>query len=133
MSLPFFHHHSVADLAVGASVVLDGDEGRHAVVVKRLRVGERLALTDGAGTTVVAAVASTGRAELTATVEEVTLAEPEMPRVVVVQAIPKGDRGELAVEMLTEVGVDLIVPWAASRSVADWRGQRADKSLAKWR
>jgi 16S rRNA (uracil1498-N3)-methyltransferase len=56
-----------------------------------------------------------------------------MPRVVVVQAIPKGDRGELAVEMLTEVGVDVIVPWAAARSVAVWRGDRADKSLAKWR
>jgi 16S rRNA (uracil1498-N3)-methyltransferase len=51
----------------------------------------------------------------------------------VVQAIPKGDRGELAVEMLTEVGADVIVPWAASRSVAVWRGERAAKSLAKWR
>jgi 16S rRNA (uracil1498-N3)-methyltransferase len=53
--------------------------------------------------------------------------------VVVVQAIPKGDRGELAVEMLTEVGVDRIVPWAASRCVAVWKGERAEKALAKWR
>jgi 16S rRNA (uracil1498-N3)-methyltransferase len=53
--------------------------------------------------------------------------------VTVVQALPKGDRGELAVEVLTEVGVATVVPWAASRSVAVWRGERADKSLARWR
>jgi 16S rRNA (uracil1498-N3)-methyltransferase len=53
--------------------------------------------------------------------------------VTVVQAIPKGDRGELAVELLTEIDVDRIVPWAAARSVAVWRGDRAAKSLAKWR
>ena len=49
------------------------------------------------------------------------------------QALPKGDRGELAVEVLTEVGVARIVPWAAARSVAVWKGERAAKSLAKWR
>jgi 16S rRNA (uracil1498-N3)-methyltransferase len=57
----------------------------------------------------------------------------ETPRLVVVQALPKGDRGELAVEMLTEVGADVIVPWAASRSVARWKGERAARSLEKWR
>jgi 16S rRNA (uracil1498-N3)-methyltransferase len=54
------------------------------------------------------------------------------PRVVVLQAIPKGDRGELAVELLTEVGADVIVPWAAERCVAVWRGERAVKSRARW-
>ena len=49
----------------------------------------------------------------------------------VVQAIPKGDRGELAVEVLTEIGVARIVPWAAARSVAVWRGERAAKSLGQ--
>ena len=49
------------------------------------------------------------------------------------QALPKGERGELAVEMLTEVGVDVIVPWSASRSIARWKGDRVEKSLAKWR
>ncbi len=133
MSLPVFVHPDLAGLAPGAAVALDGDEGRHAVVVKRIRAGEQIALTDGAGTTVVATVTGTGKADLAATVDEIRTIEAEMPRVVVVQAIPKGDRGELAVEMLTEVGVDVIVPWAASRCVPVWKGDRAAKSLAKWR
>lgn len=60
-------------------------------------------------------------------------AEPRPdPTVTVIQAIPKGDRGELAVELLTEVGTDVIVPWAADRCVAVWRGDRAAKSRARW-
>ena len=55
------------------------------------------------------------------------------PAVTVVQAIPKGDRGELAVEEMTEVGVDRIVPWAAARCVPVWQGARGERSLAKWR
>ncbi|HEX6247797.1 MAG TPA: 16S rRNA (uracil(1498)-N(3))-methyltransferase [Nocardioidaceae bacterium] len=133
MSLPVFHRPDLAGTVAGASVELTGDEARHAVVVRRIRVGERLALTDGAGTTVVGTVAATAKTSLSLTVDEVVEARPDSPRLVVVQAIPKGDRGELAVEMLTEAGADLIVPWAASRSVAVWRGERAAKSLAKWR
>jgi 16S rRNA (uracil1498-N3)-methyltransferase len=133
MSLPVFHLPDLAGAVPGGTVELAGDEARHAVVVRRTRVGEQVALTDGAGTTVVGTVESTGRTSLTVSVSEVREATAESPRLVVVQAIPKGDRGELAVEMLTEVGVDVIVPWAASRSVAVWRGERAAKSLAKWR
>ncbi len=54
-------------------------------------------------------------------------------RVVVVQAILKGDRGELATELMTEVGIDVIVPWAAQRCVARWASDRADKALARLR
>ncbi|GAB2748131.1 16S rRNA (uracil(1498)-N(3))-methyltransferase [Nocardioides pakistanensis] len=133
MSLPVFHRPELAGLAVGDPVELGGDEARHAVVVRRIRVGEQVALSDGAGTTVVVDVAATGKTTLSGTVTEVHRHPAETPRLVVVQAIPKGDRGELAVEMLTEVGVDVVVPWAASRSVAVWRGERAAKSLAKWR
>lgn len=49
-----------------------------------------------------------------------------------VQGIAKGDRGELAVQAMTEVGVDEIVPWAASRSVAQWRGDRGARAREKW-
>jgi 16S rRNA (uracil1498-N3)-methyltransferase len=133
MSLPVFHLPDLAGAVVGGSVELTGGEARHAVVVRRTRVGEQVALTDGCGTTVVGTVSDAGKTSLSVTVVEVHKASAESPRLVVVQAIPKGDRGELAVEMLTEVGVDVVVPWAASRSVAVWRGERAAKSLAKWR
>lgn len=133
MSLPVFHAPDLSGAAAGGSVELIGDEARHAVVVRRIRVGERVALTDGVGTTAVVTVAATTKTSLTGTVGEVASAAPESPRLVVVQAIPKGDRGELAVEMLTEVGADVVVPWAAARSVAVWRGERAAKSLARWR
>lgn len=133
MSLPVFLREGIAGSAVGDVVELSGDEGRHAVVVRRTRVGEQVALTDGAGTTATCTVTATSRTGLSATLDAVVTSDPEMPRVVVVQAIPKGDRGELAVEMLTEVGVDLIVPWAASRSVSVWRGDKQAKALAKWR
>lgn len=133
MSLPVFHEPSVAGVTAGATVELVGDEARHAVVVRRTRVGERIVLTDGSGTRAVCTVTATSKSSLTVSVEAVAVDPAASPRLVAVQAVPKGDRGELAVEMLTEVGADVIVPWAASRSVAVWRGERAAKSLARWR
>jgi 16S rRNA (uracil1498-N3)-methyltransferase len=133
MTLPVFVHAALAGVSAGDAVELDGDEARHAVVVKRIRAGEQVVLTDGAGTSVTVTVDATTKTSLSATVDEVATVAPERPRVVVVQAIPKGDRGELAVEMLTEVGVDLIVPWAAARCVSVWRGDKQAKTLAKWR
>jgi 16S rRNA (uracil1498-N3)-methyltransferase len=139
VSLPVFLHPQLSPLSAGERVELTGEEARHAVVVRRVRVGERVVLTDGAGTTATVTVTETGagsgadRSWLAATVDATAVAEPELPRVVVVQAIPKGDRGELAVEMLTEVGVDVVVPWAADRCVAVWRGDKQAKALARWR
>jgi 16S rRNA (uracil1498-N3)-methyltransferase len=133
VTLPVFLSEAVTSASAGDEVVLDGDEGRHAATVKRIRSGERIVLTDGAGSSATCVVTAAGKGSLTVRVESVALFDRPLPHVTVVQAIPKGDRGELAVEMLTEVGVDVVVPWAASRSVAVWRGERAAKSLAKWR
>ena len=133
MSLPVFLAPSLAEAAEGRVLEVTGDEARHAVVVRRIRVGEQVALTDGSGRSAVCEVTATAKSTLSARVLEVTSVPAGSPRLVVVQAIPKGDRGELAVEMLTEVGADVVVPWSASRSVAVWRGDRAAKSLAKWR
>jgi 16S rRNA (uracil1498-N3)-methyltransferase len=133
MSLAVFVHAGVAGATVGQELVLDGSEGHHAATVRRLATGEQLGLTDGEGTLARCRVTSVDKRSLVAEVLEVATTPPESPRVVVVQAVPKGDRGELAVEMLTEVGVDVVVPWAASRSIARWKGDRADKALAKWR
>src|SRR3712207_4854460 len=123
---------SLADVSGGSTVVVEGDEAHHAVAVRRVRVGEELLLTDGHGVTARAKVAATAKRTLTVTVSSVDVAARPDPRVVVVQALPKGDRGELAVAMLTELGVDRVVPWAAARSVAVWKGERGAKSLARW-
>jgi 16S rRNA (uracil1498-N3)-methyltransferase len=120
-------------LAVGR-VVLDGAEGRHAVTVVRLAPGEDVFLVDGAGRRARGTVtAVSGKDALDVDVVAV-VDEPEpAPRLVVVQALAKGDRGETAVETMTEVGVDEVVPWAAARCVTRWRADRADKALARWR
>jgi 16S rRNA (uracil1498-N3)-methyltransferase len=133
MSLPVHLVPSLTGVTVGSSVEVTGDEAHHAVAVRRLRVGEPVVLTDGGGTSVTGEVSSTGKRVFSVTVASVSTAPPAEPALVVVQALPKGDRGELAVEMLTEVGVAAVVPWAASRSVAVWRGERASRSLARWR
>ena len=132
MSLPVFLG-PVTGVATGQTVVVSGDEARHAVVVRRTRVGEQVVLVDGSGTSATCTVVDTTKSTLTAEVDSVSVAEPPSPEVTVVQAIPKGDRAELAVDVLTEIGVDRIVPWAAARCVAVWRGERAAKSLARWR
>ncbi|MEV5336677.1 16S rRNA (uracil(1498)-N(3))-methyltransferase [Streptomyces werraensis] len=114
--------------------VLEGPEGRHAVAVKRLRAGEEVVLTDGAGRWAAGEVDGTeGKDRLIVRLGEVVEEPVETPRLTVVQALPKGDRGELAVETMTEVGVDAIVPWSASRCITQWKGERGAKSLAKWR
>jgi 16S rRNA (uracil1498-N3)-methyltransferase len=118
---------------VGDLVELSGPEGRHAVAVKRLAVGERIDLGDGSGTVLRAVVeALTGRDSLVARVQEREALAPPQPRIVVVQALPKGERGETAVETLTEVGVDVIVPWQAERCVARWTGDKVQRGQAKW-
>lgn len=133
MSLPVFLSEAVTGLRPGDALVLDGDEGRHAATVKRIRVGEQVVISDGAGTSVTCSVTEVAKASLVVVADEIRFVERATPIITVVQALPKGDRGELAVEMLTEIDVDRIVPWAAERSVAVWKGERVAKGLAKWR
>ncbi|MEV5103255.1 16S rRNA (uracil(1498)-N(3))-methyltransferase [Streptomyces massasporeus] len=122
------------DAGGGGRYVLDGPEGRHAVSVKRLRAGEDVVLTDGAGRWADCVVLGTeGKDRLILQLDSWSEEPAEQPRVTVVQALPKGDRGELAVETMTEVGVDAIVPWAAARCITQWRGDRGVKALGKWR
>ncbi|TYL51797.1 16S rRNA (uracil(1498)-N(3))-methyltransferase [Nocardioides sp. BGMRC 2183] len=132
MTLP---QHLVPDLGAitpGGEIEIDGDEAHHAVVVRRLRVGEPVQLCDGAGRVAVGEVVRTAKRSFAVRVTDVVDRSEPMPRITVVQALPKGDRGELAVEVLTEIGVARIVPWAAERSIAVWKGERAAKSHAKW-
>jgi 16S rRNA (uracil1498-N3)-methyltransferase len=117
----------------GATVVLDGPEGRHAATVRRLRAGERADLSDGAGTLASGVVAAVTADTVTIAVRSLHPVPAPATPITVIQALAKGDRGELAVEMMTEVGIDTIVAWSAARSVTRWEGARGDRSLAKWR
>lgn len=121
------------DPQLGDEIALTGDEGRHAVVVRRIAIGEVILLADGAGAAVRGPVLSADKAGLTMRVEEIR-STPQAPvRFIAAQALAKGDRAELAVEMLTEIGVDEVVPWQAARSIVKWVPDRAERHLAKWR
>ncbi|GAA0258182.1 16S rRNA (uracil(1498)-N(3))-methyltransferase [Saccharothrix mutabilis subsp. mutabilis] len=131
MTLPVF---LVAALPSGSEAVLDGPEGRHAATVRRLRAGEELVLSDGSGAQVRCVVTEALKDSLRLSVVERWVVPEPAPRVVVAQALVKGDRGELAVELATEAGVDGVVPWKASRCVTKWDdGPRGAKALERWR
>jgi 16S rRNA (uracil1498-N3)-methyltransferase len=120
-------------LPAGSSTRLDGAEGHHAAAVRRLRPGEPLLLADGAGGLAECRVVAVEPGGLRLAVERVRVLDPPSPRFVLVQALAKGDRSELAVELATELGVDEVVPWSAARSVVRWEGARGERSLARWR
>jgi 16S rRNA (uracil1498-N3)-methyltransferase len=117
----------------GDTFLLDGPEGRHAAVVRRIRPGETVVLADGLGRAVSGPVVVAGKQSVTVEVAEHRVEPAPAVRFVVAQALAKGDRGELAVELLTEVGVGEILPWQAARSIVRWSGERGSKGLARWR
>lgn len=122
----------VPDLGDADTIVLTGAEAHHAATVKRLAVGEPAMLADGHGGLAEVRVSRVAPDRVVfAVLSRRSLERPE-PRLVVVQALPKGERAELAVELLTELGVDEIVPWAADRAISQWRGDRVAKGVAKW-
>lgn len=124
----------VPELPSTVTTVLDGPEGRHAATVRRLRSGEPLALTDGRGGVARCEVTGTGKDRLELRVLGTVRHDPPRPRVVLAQALVKGDRGELAVELATEAGVDEILPWRAARCVTRWDGgPRGERAHARWR
>lgn len=114
--------------------LLGGDEGHHAAAVKRLRAGERLVLADGDGTWAPATVVSAENRGLAVEVGALEYDPAPALGVILVQALPKGERSDLAVDLATEAGVDAIVPWQASRCVARWDGApgKADRGRQKW-
>jgi len=131
MSNPVFLTDPSIALVVGSTVRLDGDEGRHAAVVRRITVGEVVDLCDGQGSRATGTVSTVGKDWLEVQVDAVSVEQQPALTITAVQALAKGDRAELAVAMLTEVGVDVIVPWRAEHSVVKW--DNTEKALDKWR
>lgn len=126
MSLPYFF---TDDPAAG---VLTGAEAKHAHV-KRIAPGERIMLIDGQGTTAVTRVTSVGAGRVDGVVEKQQFVPQPTPRVTVVQAVPKGERAELAVDLAVQAGADAIVPWISHRTIARWPANKQAKQVEKWR
>jgi 16S rRNA (uracil1498-N3)-methyltransferase len=124
----FFDPDLLAAAAEGDRVRLDGDEGRHAADVRRIRVGEQIVLTDGGGSSLDGVVAEVRRGELSVDIAARRQAPPPSPRVTVVQALARGGRDEQAVEVMTELGADEFIGWTAERAVARW----TDRTAARW-
>lgn len=114
-------------------VVLTGPEGRHAATVRRVQVGEAVDLADGRGTRASCTVVGLGHDAVELRVRSRVVESAPVPWLVVAQGIAKGDRGELAVELATEVGVDEVLPWAAARCIVKWEGARGERALGRWR
>lgn len=134
MSAPVFlaEGANLSEYAPGSIFVLDGDEGRHAGVVQRRASGERIDVVDGSGTRLVTTIKSVNQGELELLVDQHVFEPANRFEFVLVQALAKGDRDEMAIEAATEIGVDGVIPWQADRSIVVWRGPRAAKSHARW-
>ncbi|AZZ49025.1 16S rRNA (uracil(1498)-N(3))-methyltransferase [Rathayibacter rathayi] len=122
-----------AGFVVGGRLALTGAEARHAATVSRIRVGEIVRVGDGRGLVATAVVESAEAARVVLAVESVQESPVPSPRLVLVQALAKGDRDELAVQAATELGVDEVVPWQAARSVSRWSGVKEEKGRERWR
>ncbi|WP_230671260.1 16S rRNA (uracil(1498)-N(3))-methyltransferase [Rathayibacter sp. Leaf248] len=121
------------DVVVGGRLALTGAEARHAATVSRIRAGETIRVGDGRGRVATAVVESSESSRVVLVVESVEEAAPPSPRLVLVQALAKGDRDELAVQAATELGVDEVVPWQAARSISRWSGPKEEKGRERWR
>ena len=126
MSLPYF---LTDDPAAGT---LTGAEAKHAHV-KRIQPGEHIMLIDGQGTTALTRVTSVGAGRVDGVVEKQQFVPQPTPRVTVVQAVPKGERAELAVDLAVQAGADAIVPWISHRTIARWPANKQAKQVEKWR
>lgn len=126
MSLPYF---LTDDPAAGT---LTGAEAKHAHV-KRIQPGERIMLIDGQGSTALTRVTSVGAGRVDGVVEKQEFVPQPTPRVTVVQAVPKGERAELAVDLAVQAGADAIVPWISHRTIARWPANKQAKQVEKWR
>ena len=122
----------LAETAVGERLSITGQEAKHAATVNRTRPGQSVMIGNGRGLVASGEVIEATNAELTIDVADVQHVERQAPAITLVQALAKGDRDELAIQAATELGVDAVVPWAASRSVSRWEGQKVAKGRERW-
>lgn len=121
-----------ASARTGETVTLTGSEAHHAAAVRRVRIGEEVTVGDGRGAWLTGGCESVSPREVIVRITDRTDVPAASPRIILAQALAKGDRDELAVQAATELGVDEIVPWQAARSVSRWDAGKAEKGRARW-
>ena len=129
------HQYLRRDLAtarVGDVLSLLGAEAKHAASVSRIRAGEQIRVSNGRGLLVVGTVVDASPQEVRIDVTQTRDVPAAVPQLWLVQALAKGDRDELAIQAATELGVDRVVPWAATRSVVRWDAAKAVKGRDRW-
>ena len=120
--------------ALGDAVYVTGEDGHHLQRVRRIRAGERITAADGDGSWRPYVVARTGPGALALTADGAVYREPALaPALAVAFALSKGPKPETVVSGLTELGVDLILPFRSSRSVVRWEGDRVPTATARLR
>jgi 16S rRNA (uracil1498-N3)-methyltransferase len=125
-------HFYLASSLSDAEAELTGEEARHAAQVSRLRVGERVVVGDGRGRVADAEALEVAKDHVRLRVLALREEPPPARRTVLVQALAKGGRDEAAIQAATELGVDVVVPWQAARSVTRWTGQKVESGVARW-
>jgi 16S rRNA (uracil1498-N3)-methyltransferase len=129
---PLFRTEFATPPAAGLAVTLGGSEGKHAVNVRRMRVGEGIQLSNGKGLRVKGQVSALGNSSLTVSVESVEQEAQPLVGLTIIQALAKGDRDELSIQAATELGCWAVVPWQAERSISKWEGAKISKSVDRW-
>jgi 16S rRNA (uracil1498-N3)-methyltransferase len=119
-------------LIPGATIHLTADEARHAVTVARLRVGERVKVSNGRGAIALVEALDIAPTQVSAVVVDVEHHQKLSPPLWLIQALAKGGRDEQALEQAVELGVSRVIPWQAARSVSVWRGDKIGKGHARW-
>jgi len=128
----FYLREDLDGVAVDDEVELVGAEAKHMATVSRTRVGESILIGNGRGMVAGATVLRVEPSRVTLRADVVDVSARSSPRVTLVQALAKGGRDELAVQVATELGVDAIVPWSAARSISRWDAAKATKGRDRW-
>jgi 16S rRNA (uracil1498-N3)-methyltransferase len=125
-------NEALVDTRAGELIELSGPEAKHVSAVSRAKVGDDLLVGNGRGLFAWGVIETLEGGRVGVRVSAVRIDDPETPGLVLVQALAKGDRDELAIQAATELGVSRIIPWAASRSVSRWEGAKREKGRARW-
>ncbi|MDI9587993.1 MAG: 16S rRNA (uracil(1498)-N(3))-methyltransferase [Acidobacteriota bacterium] len=132
MTAPVFFAEDLSSAKPGDQLTIEGGDAKH-IRVMRIEPDDRLDLVDGRGIRAQARMFQIRDNSVTVIIEDVAEEPIGQPRVTLVQALAKGGRDELAIEMATELGVDRIIAWQSQRAIVRWAGKKRDKAMDKWR